>query len=201
MVRRSTLVVVILFGLLVILAWYVQKNSTGGTEDDVMTSTPMPALFQISEDELSRVQVGSTEDGQLILEKNAQGEWNMVEPSGYETDQDKASSLVNNLLSLTVLNRLETDVSLDVLGLDAPSYRVILKESNGETQTMVIGNITPTDSGYYVKLGEQNPIVVSKTNLGSILEAIDDPPIKITETPTSETQLTETQIPENTPTP
>jgi Domain of unknown function (DUF4340) len=198
MIRRSTAVVLVIFVVLLAAAWYLQQDNNSETVDETITPAPVASLFTVPSESLSKVQIEKTGGGRLSIERDEQGIWSFVEPSGHEIDQDQAQFIADNILALTVLSSLEQSPSLEVLGLDKPGSRITMTTSAGEEQLIIIGNLTPTSSGYYVSRMGQIPVIVSKASVDTILDSIENPPIYVTPTPSVTPLITETQIPQST---
>lgn len=201
MIRRSTAIVLVVFIILVFVAWYAQQQGSLDSLDEEVTPTPVTNLFDITLETLLKVEIEDINDGRLIMEKDSQGIWSFIEPTGYEIDQNEAKSIADNILGLNVLSTLEKSPSLDILGLDEPSFRIVLTSDVGEEQVAIIGNLTPTSSGYYMSRMGQIPVVVSKYSLEAILDRIGDPPIYVTPTPSLTPVVIETPTPQKTQTP
>jgi hypothetical protein len=201
MIRRSTVIVLVVFIILVFITWYLQRNNTTDSTDETIISTPVVKLFDLSVESLSKVQIEGSGNGRLIMEKDEQGIWSFVEPASLEIDQSKAQTIANNILDLNVLASLEKSPSLNVLGLEKPSYRIILTTNGGEELVTIIGNLTSTSSGYYVSRMGQIPVIISKLPLDVVIDTIENPPIFVTPTPSVTPLNIENQIPPETPIP
>lgn len=198
MIRRSTVIVLVVFIVLVFAAWYMQQKSDVDSIDEEIIPTPAASLFNFTLESLSKVQLEENNNGQLIMEKDSQGIWSFIEPTGYEIDQNEANSIAENLLGLQILTTLEKSPAMEILGLDNPKYRIILTSYLGEEQVVTIGNLTPTSSGYYMRRMSQIPVIVSKYSLDAIIDRIGNPPIYVTPTPSLPPTIIETQVPQNT---
>jgi hypothetical protein len=51
-----------------------------------------------------------------------------------------------------------------------------------------IGNVTPTGAGYYVLVSQQGMSIASKYSLEPILKLLDNPPVKLPDTPSPSDQ-------------
>src|SRR4029077_11674489 len=82
-----------------------------------------------------------------------------LQPKPLAADQDSVSSLVTSLSSLTS-DRLVEDKASDLspYGLTAPSEQIRITRKDGKTQTLLVGDDTPTGSGAFAKL-ENDPRV------------------------------------------
>ena len=102
--------------------------------------------------------------------------------------------LLSELLATRILLVMPIDYSLDSLSLTAPRQTVTITQANGKTMQVLIGGLTPTGNGYYVKVDDQAPVVVSKYALDAVDELFAGV-IAATSTPE------QPGLPESTPTP
>jgi hypothetical protein len=181
MIRRPTLVAVVVFALLVAVLVFWQRSQENKPPEPTATSA-QTNLFDPDADVVSmRLQkVG----GQVVeLQRDDQGIWELTWPEGEETDVDAVESAVTQLLSLRTLSTMQKVPDLEVIGLDPPAYRLLLTLSDGQQITINVGSATPTASGYYVLVSGRPLYVVSKFGLETFLELADSPPIVPEPTP------------------
>ena len=99
MIRRSTLVLVIIFGVLVLLAVGLQQKwFTPGMVTPTPTTIP-PLLDALPKDQLVTIQVAVGSNSKLTLSKNSDG-WHVTEPTGVSVDQSKVDQLISALYTL-----------------------------------------------------------------------------------------------------
>jgi hypothetical protein len=177
MIRRSTWLLVAVFVVVLGGAVYWQQRPAASAENE---ATPIPAaqpLFPVTPEELVRLQVQETSGGAVILEREAGGLWELVQPAGAETDPAQVETKLSQLTSLRIKTSLEPAADLSIFGLDSPAYRVSLRTTDGQDYGLVIGDLTPTGDGYYVQLNGNPPQVVNKISMESFLGILDEPPI------------------------
>ncbi|MBN2256539.1 MAG: DUF4340 domain-containing protein [Anaerolineaceae bacterium] len=120
-----------------------------------------------------------------------QGTWYVELPSGCLLVADKISSTLSFLRGYTVMVNLETPPALADVGLTRPTYKMELIFDDGSIQTMSVGSIVPTGSGYYVQVNKDPVIVVSTYSIDSLFELVST----ACATPTPEATLTFTPDP------
>jgi hypothetical protein len=177
MIRRSTWITVAVFALVLAGALYWQQNAQapGGAE-----ATPVPTqavLFPVVVDQISQLRVEESAGESLLLVQDADGLWQLVEPSGEETDQAQVETRLSQLTSWRVRSSLEPAGDLSIFGLDSPDYRVSLSTFAGQEYHLAIGDVIPTGDGYYVQMNENPPQVVNKNNIDTFLGILYEPPI------------------------
>jgi hypothetical protein len=75
------------------------------------------------------------------------------------------------------------DIAPKDVGLDDPEYKMILKFTSGVERNIDVGVITPTGSGYYVRVDGGETIIVSNSAIDSLIGLLGNPPYALTETP------------------
>ncbi len=182
MIRRSTWIMLGIFGLVLVVALFIQR--TQQQADDEATPTPgLTYLFDVQESTIIALRITGADEVSVAVQRNEEGNWVLLEAENEQADQDRIGSAISQAETLRVLTTLEEEPDLDVIGLDHPQYRVSITLADGGIQVAVIGRETPTGSGYYARL-EGNPLqVVNKSSVDSLLEILTDPPIAPTPTP------------------
>jgi hypothetical protein len=90
---------------------------------------------------------------------------------------------------------LPSDISLQTLFLDHPGQTITISAAAGKTLTIKFGGNTPTQSGYYVVVGNNAPTVVDKNAVETIFNLFD------TALPEPTPTIGGTGTPQPTPTP
>jgi Domain of unknown function (DUF4340) len=129
----------------------------------------------------------------IRLVKQTDGSWtNEATQAGVEAG--KVEQIQSELLATRILLVMPVDYSLDSLSLTAPVQSITITQANGKTMRVQIGGLTPTGNGYYVRVDDQAPVVVSKYALDAVVELFADVNAA---TPTPELPV----LSESTPTP
>ena len=104
---------------------------------------------------------------------------------------------MSELGALLIDNEVEGDPS--IFGFDEPAYVITAEFEDGTTGTLEVGDLTPTNNGYYVRLNNDKMYIVSMTGIDSLTNLVNFPPYLSTPTPVpaaTETPLpTETAVP------
>jgi hypothetical protein len=193
MIRRNTWILLILLGLVLILAWYLQRPGKP-IKASTTPTVEVKNLLDVNVTDLSSVSIEDNQGKVVSFVKDAQGKWSLLEPEGEAGDLTAADTAINSFTGLTVLSSLETVPALNVIGLAQPVYVITLTSTTGQIRKVFIGSVTPTNSGYYVKVDNGSALVVSKFAVDGLLDVFNNPPLLPTPTPT------ETQTPTITPT-
>ena len=129
----------------------------------------------------------------LRLAKQSESDW-VNKSNQAVVEAGKVEQILSELLATRILLVMPIDYSLDSLSLTAPRQTVTITQANGKTMQVLIGGLTPTGNGYYVRVDDQAPVVVSKYALDAVVELFAN---ALAATPTPELPV----LPEPTPTP
>ena len=182
MIRRSTLVLVVIFAALVAGAIFWQRSQDKG-EAAKATDTPSSQLLFHFKGNINGLRLERTSGGVLELSHDAQGAWQLIYPKVDETDSAAVDAAVSQLISLPVISTLEEGPTMEAAGLTTPAYRLLINLDDGSQVVMNVGNATPTGGGYYVLVSQQGLSIVSQYSLEPFLKLMDNPPVKLTATP------------------
>src|SRR5581483_2781023 len=97
---------------------------------------------------------------ETVVLNRENGKWKITEPKPYDADPDTASTLVSSLASVSadkVIDEKATDLS--AYGLASPQLDIAVKRKDGKTDELLIGDETPTNSGFYAKIAGTDPKV------------------------------------------
>jgi hypothetical protein len=189
--RRSTVIVVILFLLLGGLYWYTRQE--GNSLDTILAGNPTPSstppgyLVEPYIKSVTSLTVRKPGSPPVTLTLNG-GIWQMQ--LGDETvsalDQDAANSVAFNIQDLRILSSVEAaGKTLSDFGLDAETATGIEAEfSDGSSIKILVGKATVIGNGYYAITQEQPDqiLVINKLSLDSLLSLPENPPVLITDT-------------------
>lgn len=193
MIRRNTWILLVLLALLLALAWYLQRPGRA-VKTSTTPTVEVKNLLDVNATDLVSISIEDNQGKVVSFVKDEQNKWSLSEPKGEPGDLTAADTAINSFTGLTVLSSLETVPALDVIGLAQPVFTITLTSTNGQTRKVFIGAVTPTNSGYYVKVDNGPAVVVSKFAVDGLLDVFKTPPLLPTPTPT------ETQTPTITPT-
>jgi hypothetical protein len=176
MIRKSTWIIVLVFIALVGATILWQRSQKEKTPEATPTTATRLYLFDLPE-KIVFMRLDRVGDRQLELQRDAQDNWQMTSPAGMQVDNNALDPALSQLAVLQVLSTLEQPPALDVLGLDKPAYRLLIKMADGSQALANVGKETPTGSGYYVLSGDRQIVVVDKTGMDAILQMVDTPPV------------------------
>lgn len=176
MIKRSTLIIVGVFIVLLVVAVIVQQNQEK-VETDTNLELDSPYLVDIGESEITALEINASDGSQVTISKDTDGHWILVDHPDDVVDENRIESAVLQAGTMRTINKLEFNGDLDDLGLNQPKNWIGITLSNGEQKVAFIGYITPTNSGYYAYSTGVPVQVVDKFNIDGVLEILTEPPI------------------------
>ena len=86
----------------------------------------------------------------VTLEKDSDGNFNVLGESGFEIDSDKTAVLFETLTSLKAKQKISDDIAdASKYGLDSPSLTLDIKTSDDKDKTLKFGSLNENTSMYY----------------------------------------------------
>jgi hypothetical protein len=191
MIRRNTwIVLVLLVGLLSFAVYFNNRKALKAIEN---TPTPQAAfLFTSEEGQISSLRVVASSGGVVELARDQQGVWVLKAPVDAAADQGLAEAAASQVATLRVLD--EVDLALEAVGLDRPAYFLTLRFTGGMVHKLNIGSLTPSQSGYYVRVDGKRTVILSAPGVDSLVTIVAFPPYLSTPTPFT-IPATETLVP------
>jgi hypothetical protein len=180
--RRSTVIYILLF-LGMAGAYYFLNNRP---EPADITATVEPEavveyLFSGADGVPTSIRMES-QAGQVVeLARNAENAWALILPSEAAAEQGASEAAASQLTTIRISDRLPNISPKDV-GLDVPAYTLSVKFTNDVERIAEIGVITPTESGYYVRM-DGKIVIVSRSAIDALIGLLENPPYAVTETP------------------
>jgi len=201
MIKKQTWALLALFAVLAGIALFLKYKPSTDTpvegEIPLATVAPVEFLFPAEEGVVTSIRIENREGDVIGLERG-ESAWSITQPFEAEATQASVEEAASQVTALAILNRLELDPA--VVGLKSPAYTITVGFSSGNFITAQVGDVTPTDSGYYVRKEDGSVLVVTKYGLDSLLNLVLYPPYVETPTP-SPISPTETAVPSATPNP
>ena len=196
MVKKQTWILLALFLALAGFAIYQKYNPKPEAVDPDVTPTatdrPVEYLFPSEEGSITSLAI-EDRDGQVIGVEYLDNAWVIIQPFEAVASQATVEEAATQAAALTILTQLEIDPIQ--VGLKEPAYTITAGFKGGGTMIVQVGDITPTNSGYYVRKEDGSILVISKYGMESLLNLILYPPYEETPTP-SPIPSTETPTPE-----
>lgn len=176
MIRRSTLVFVILFLLLLAGAFFLRKNPLPSSK----TPTPIPTqqaklLPNITAQDITSLSLTQSEGLAVEVTQDGQGGWMFAgEPGRTIAAPGKIEQARDELASTLVTAELPEGYDLSAVGLEKPLSEIRIKTTSGQAFSIHVGEKTPTVGGLYVQLGDSTPVVINKAVIETVTKLLEE---------------------------
>jgi hypothetical protein len=186
MIRRSTIVYLVLL-LALVGAYYYLNNREETTADTELTATVPPTvevsyLFPAEEGTPSSIRM-EAKSGEIVeVARDAENAWMLTLPIEAKADPGATEAAASQLTTIRIIDRVP-DIDPKIIGLDVPEYVLTIKFTGGAERTVEVGKVTPSESGYYVRDADGKIVIVSRDAIDSLLGLLQYPPYLETPTP------------------
>lgn len=173
--KRSTVIVLVIFLALVGLLLYLNQEEPAAEELAATPAAPIEFLFDESDGLPTSIDIKSEIGEQVVIARNEAGAWVLKQPIETEADQASAEAAASQLTSLRIESRPE--VAPEAAGLVQPSYILTVEMTSGTKKTVRIGDLTPTGIGYYARInGSGETLIINQTGLDALFTLLESPP-------------------------
>lgn len=136
-------------------------------------------VIALTQDDINKVEVKTKSGDDVVVNRVDATNWKITAPKPLVADKDAVSSLIYNLSPMDGATLIDDKASdLKQYGLAEPEAQIAATMKDGKTQTVLIGDETPTgDSAYAMVSGESKVYSVpknTKTNLDKGLKDLRD---------------------------
>jgi hypothetical protein len=176
----GTLVVLVLFGLSVIGVLYLNRQK----ETKAAEATPTQGatfIFDKTDAVINSIEVKPATGDTVKLARNDKNIWTVESPKQAEADQGMAEAAASQALALQINSKIEGKP--EIFGLDKPAYMITIEFAGGKKRVLEVGDATPTNSGYYVRLDNSTLIITDLSGIDSLTQLAIFPPYLSTPTP------------------
>jgi hypothetical protein len=197
MIRRSTIIYIVLLLVLVGVYWYL--NYYAKTAEAEATATAAPSaevtyLFPAEQGTPSSIRVDAKPGKLVEVARDADKAWVVTEPLRAPADQGSAEAAASQVTTMRILDSVP-NVDPKIVGLEVPEYVLTVRFTNGAKQTVDVGTVTPTENGYYVRDTAGKIVIVNKDAVDALLGLLENPPYAATLTPAPASQTPEAVAP------
>jgi len=180
--KRSTYIVLVIFLGLTGFTIYLNQNETPSEELEMPTTEPVEYLIKQTDGLPTGIDIEGEDGRRVNVMRNETGEWVLEKPIEAEANQGSAEAAATQLSTLRIVSHPQ--VAPDEVGLNPPSHTLTVELTGGTEKTVRIGDLTPTESGYYVSVDNSSEVIIlSKNGLDALLILLVSPPYANTPTP------------------
>lgn len=196
-VRTGTWVALIVLAAVIGAVIYLNSQSETTTEDATPTAGQ---TFLFTQDSLvTSIEIKPAEGDPVKVERNAEKTWVLSLPEEGEADQAAAEVAASQIGALEIVTEVDPKNDLSIFGLVKPAFVITLNFDGGKTSTLEIGDNTPSQNGYYVRVDGGKLYVISLSGIDALKNLASTPPYLNTPTPIP--TVISTPLPAETPIP
>jgi hypothetical protein len=182
--RAGTWLAVLLLIALIGLTVYLKREKEKAVIAEATPVSEMETIFA-ADGIVSSIEIKPTDGETVKLARNAENAWVVKMPLEAEADQGLAEAAATQISALQVISRIDDGKSPSVFGFDTPAVIITIEFAGGKKRTLEVGDATPTNSGYYVRVDKDKMMVTDLSGIEALLQLGFFPPYLNTPTPTS----------------
>jgi len=175
----AVLLLIALIGLTVYLK--DKKEKTAAAESTPASETA--TIFSAEDGVVSSIEIKPADGEAVKVARNAENAWAIVLPFEAEADQGLVEAAAAQVSALQVLSPINGDP--EIFGLKNPAFTITIEFKDGKKHTLEVGDTTPTDNGYYVRIDKDKMMKTDLSGISSLLQLAYFPPYLNTPTPTA----------------
>lgn len=176
MVRKPTLILLIVFALLIGLMFYLQKNPLPSraslTPSPTLRAQIVPNLEQGDITAISFAEKGSADI--IQVKKNEQGEWVVGAEGKQKADAGKVEQARAEIAALTVITEMPEELEDSAVGLKEPTYTLTIQTAQDQKYEIQVGDKTPIENGYYAKVENGSAVVLNNNAIDTIVRLMKE---------------------------
>jgi hypothetical protein len=172
--RQLIVATVVLAALAAGLYWSNHRKPAA----DSAASTPSVSnakVISLNQDDISKVEV-KKKDGDVVLDRVSATNWKITSPKPLVADQSSVSTILYNLAPMDGATLIDDHAAdLKQFGLTDPDATITATEKDGKSQTVLIGDETPTgDAAYVMVSGESKVYSIPKNTKANLDKSLND---------------------------
>jgi hypothetical protein len=183
LLRRSTWVALLVLVIVVgVLLYLNRQKQTVKEMAQSFPTLPSRTVFGDLEGAVNRIQIQSASGKTVEMALNMQGDWDIILPIEGVAGGGVMEGAISQLDTMRFTSEIQ-DLALADIGLDQPQYILTLRLKAGGKRVIEVGDKTPSQTGYYIRLDGTRLLVVEADAIDSLLIMFEQPPYWETPTP------------------
>ena len=172
--RQLIVATVVLAGLAAALYWSNHRKPAA----DAASAAPSVSnskVISLNQDDISKLEV-KKKDGDVVLNRVSAADWKITSPKPLVADQSSVSTILYNLSPMDGATLIDDHASdLKQFGLADPDATITATLKDGKSQTILIGDETPTaDAAYVMVTGESKVYSIPKNTKSNLDKSLND---------------------------
>lgn len=194
--RTGTWIALIVLAVVIGAAFYMNQQA-----EEAVNATETPeaeeAFVFTGDSVVTSIEVKPVEGETIKLERDEENVWVLSQPSEAEADQSAAEAAASQINALRIIDEVDAGKDPSIFGFDEPAYTITVSFEDGTTNVLEIGDMTPSQSGYYLRVDGDKAYVVGLSGIDALSNLVFAPPYLNTPTPVP--TATSTPLPTTTP--
>lgn len=175
MIRKQTWILLAVF--IVVLAATIVLEKNPDLLKSSQTSTPSPTSQAMmvegwQSSDITQIEILDSQGSRLKILQTDEGQWVIDSPDGDAADAGIVEEIRAQITAARTTAFLDPGYDLNSVGLSIPSNTLTIRNAQGRESVIRIGELTPTGAGYYVKVDNAAPAVISKYSIDDILSRL-----------------------------
>lgn len=149
---RGLLIAAIALAVLGGLVWWSNKSGPSG-RDSAKSEEP-PKILSLKQEDIAKIEIRRAAGETTVVERSGNGPWAIVQPKQFAASPDAMTTFLSSFATLNA-DKLVDEQTADFApyGLKEPSVAITATMKDGKTNTLLIGDETPSTGGFYVRTG------------------------------------------------
>ena len=118
------------------------------------------------------------------MARSEDGAWAVELPFETEANQGAVEAAASQVTALRIISEIN-DADPSIFGFDTPAYLITVTFGDGKISKLEVGDATPTNSGYYVRVDGEKMVIVGLSSIDALTTLALFPPYLNTPTPTA----------------
>jgi hypothetical protein len=190
--QAGTWISILMLAALIGLAFYLNREKDSTVAEDTTPTAERSFIFSAADGLVAGIEIQPSEGEAVKMERNAENTWVLILPTEAEADQGTVEAAATQLLALPITSQIEAGKSPEIFGLDSPNYVLTVEFKDGKTRTLEVGDSTPTNKGYYVRVDKDRTLITDINGIDALLQLVPFPPYLNTPVPAAESTVTPT---------
>lgn len=140
------------------------------------SSTTNAKVIALTQDDISKLEVKKKGGDDVVLTRSGAAGWKITSPTPLFADQETVSTILYDLSPMDGATLIDDKAGdLKQFGLADPAAQVTATEKDGKSQTVLLGDETPTgDSAYAMLAGDSKVYAISKNTKSNLDKDLKD---------------------------
>lgn len=175
MIRKQTWILLGVFIIALVGTILLENNPDLVKSSQTPTTSPTSPAMMLEgwqSNDIAWMEFLDGQGNQLRIMKNSEGKWVIDSESGDAVDAGTVEEIRSQIAAAQTIAHLDPGYDTDAIGLSIPVYTLTVRNIQGQESVIQIGQMTPTQTGYYVKVDNSAPVVVSKLAIDNIVDKL-----------------------------